>query len=85
MLITRNNDHDIQSIKHFLHTKFRTRYLRDLKFFLGIEVSRSKKDLCISQRKYCLDTLQDNGAVGVKPFIFPMQQNLKLFDFGEPF
>jgi len=39
ILITGNDDEAIQSLKRFLHTKFRIKDLGDLKYFLKIEVS----------------------------------------------
>ena len=77
------NDHiTISSLKLFLHNRFRIKYLGDLKFFLDIEVSRSKKCIFISQRKYTLEIIKDGGYLGVKPVDFPMEQNTKLFDEG---
>ncbi|BBG92512.1 RmlC-like cupins superfamily protein, partial [Prunus dulcis] len=83
ILITGNNLGAINSLKRFLHTRFRIKDLGDLKFFLGIEVSRSKKGISISQRKYTIDILKDSGFLGVRPVLFPMEQNLKLSDTGE--
>ncbi|VVA26044.1 Hypothetical predicted protein, partial [Prunus dulcis] len=80
ILITGNNLGAINSLKRFLHTRFRIKDLGDLKFFLGIEVSRSKKGISISQRKYTIDILKDSGFLGVRPVLFPMEQNLKLSD-----
>jgi len=57
--------------------------LSALKFYLGIEVSRFKKGTFISQRKYTLEIIKDDGYIGVKPVDFSMEQNTKLFDEGE--
>ncbi|CAL2245486.1 unnamed protein product [Prunus armeniaca] len=51
ILITGNDMAAINSLKQFLHTRFRIKDLGDLKLFLGIEVSRSTKGISISQRR----------------------------------
>lgn len=53
--------------------------LGDLKYFLGIEVARSKHGIFLSQRKYILDLLSETGMLGCKPVDTPIEQNHKLF------
>jgi hypothetical protein len=48
ILITGNNIESIKGLMQFLHTRFRIKDLSDLKFFLGIEIARSKKGIYIS-------------------------------------
>ncbi|CAL8993852.1 unnamed protein product [Prunus brigantina] len=48
-------------LKSFLLKHFCIKDLGDLKYFLGIEFSCSKKGIYMSQRKYALDILQDAG------------------------
>ncbi|KAK3020375.1 hypothetical protein RJ639_047240 [Escallonia herrerae] len=57
----------ITSLKKFLQTKFNTKDLGQLKYFLGIEVTRSKKGIFLSERKYVLDLLTETGKAGAKP------------------
>ncbi|KAK3032829.1 hypothetical protein RJ639_037006 [Escallonia herrerae] len=78
LLLTGNDLQEIERLKKFLLKRFRIKDLGDLKYFLGIEFSRSKKGIFMSQRKYALDILQDSGLLGVRPDKFPMEQNLKL-------
>ncbi|KAK3030681.1 hypothetical protein RJ639_035885 [Escallonia herrerae] len=78
ILLTGNDLQEIERLKKFLLKRFRIKDLGDLKYFLGIEFSRSKKGIFMSQRKYALNILQDLGLLGVRPDKFPMEQNLKL-------
>ncbi|KAL6328824.1 hypothetical protein AAG906_003841 [Vitis piasezkii] len=52
ILITGNDVNAIVALKQFLHSHFRIKDLGDLKYFLGIEVSRSKKGISISTKIY---------------------------------
>ena len=84
ILLTRNDLTEIQRVKDCLLQQFRIKDLGDLKYFLGIEFSRSKVGIYMSQRKYALDILQDTGLTGARPDKFPMEQYLKLTpDDGE--
>ncbi|XP_018842683.2 uncharacterized mitochondrial protein AtMg00810-like [Juglans regia] len=69
---------EIQQLKIFLHDKFTIKDLGQLKYFLGLEVARSKSGISLCQRKYALDILQDTDLIGSKPAAFPMESNLKL-------
>jgi len=78
IFLTGNNLQEMECLKKFLLKRFRIKDLGDLKYFLGIEFSRSKKGIFMSQRKYALDILQDSGLLAARPDKFPMEQNLKL-------
>ncbi|RVW77143.1 Retrovirus-related Pol polyprotein from transposon RE1 [Vitis vinifera] len=52
--------------------------LGSLKYFLGIEVSRSSEGIFLSQRKYALDLLQETGMSGCQPVNTPIEEGLKL-------
>ena len=43
-----------------------------LRYFLGVEVMRSKHGIFLSQRKYVLDLLSETGKLGAKPCNSPM-------------
>ncbi|KAI3754366.1 hypothetical protein L1987_54148 [Smallanthus sonchifolius] len=72
----------IRDTKAELHRRFTIKDLGTLKYFLGIEVARTKDGIVLSQRKYTLDILRDMGLEGCRPSAFPMEQGLKL-DKGE--
>ncbi|XP_014522362.1 uncharacterized protein LOC106778876 [Vigna radiata var. radiata] len=62
---------EINCIKELLHNKFRIKNLGELKYFLGLEVARSKRGIHLCQRKYALDILEETGMEGCKPFTTP--------------
>ena len=43
-----------------------------LKYFLSVEVMRSKQRILLSQRKYVLDLLSETGKLGAKPSSNPI-------------
>ena len=56
-----------------------------MKYFLGMEVARSKKGISISQRKYTMYLLDETSMISCKPIETPIEQGGKgkLFD-GDP-
>nr|KYP38661.1 Retrovirus-related Pol polyprotein from transposon TNT 1-94 [Cajanus cajan] len=78
IIITSNNDDAIFNIKQFLAQSFSIKDHGNLRYFLGIEVSRSKKGIFLCQRKYTLDILSDTGMTSCRPSDFPMEQHLRL-------
>jgi transposase InsO family protein len=78
IVITGSDKEGIQILINHLSSSFLTKDLGKLRYFLGIEVARSKTGISLSQRKYTLDILQDTGYLGSKPVATPMEPNLKL-------
>ncbi|GJR98262.1 retrovirus-related pol polyprotein from transposon TNT 1-94 [Tanacetum coccineum] len=64
VIITRNNLTKIQETKKQLDDEFSIKDLGLLKYFLGIEVAKTKNDLVLCQRKYMLDILENSGKIG---------------------
>ena len=54
----------IRVLKEKMAQEFQIKDLRILKYFLGIEVARSKQGILISQRKYVMDLLKETRLLG---------------------
>ena len=79
-MVVKGDDHDeIDCLQQHLTSEFEMKQLGDLKYFLGIEVARSKHGIFLSQRKYILDLLTETRMLGCKPVDTPIEQNHKLF------
>ena len=76
--MTRDDDVGITELKAHLQRQFQAKDLGSLKYFLGIEVARSKQGIYISQIKYALDMLEEIRMLGCKPIDTPMDPNIKL-------
>lgn len=70
--------YDINTLKSDLNNAFKIKDLDNLKYFLGLEIARSKKGIHICQRKYALDILSDCGLLGSKPLTTPMSKGTRL-------
>nr|GEU28899.1 ribonuclease H-like domain-containing protein [Tanacetum cinerariifolium] len=69
---------EINNFKQFLKTKFMIKDLGKLKYFLGIEVLETPTGACFSQRKYCLELIDEFRLLDSKPSYIPMQPNISL-------
>ena len=78
IVITCSDQDDIRKLKQHLFNHFQTKDLGKLKYFLGIEITRSNFSVVMSQRKYVLDILEEIGMLGYKHVDTPMDPNVKL-------
>lgn len=78
IIIASSDDSEVDSLKKSLTTSFKLRDLGPLKFFLGLEIARSRKGIAICQRKYILEILEESGLLACKPSNVPMDPNVKL-------
>ncbi|KAL4027606.1 hypothetical protein IC575_010776 [Cucumis melo] len=63
--------------------EFEIKDLGNMKYFLGMEVARSKEGISISQSKYNLDLLKETSMIGCRPADTPMEFNAKLGNPGD--
>ncbi|KAK8938972.1 hypothetical protein KSP39_PZI010912 [Platanthera zijinensis] len=78
IIITGDDKEEIEALKEKLAKEFEVKDLGNLKYFLGIEVARSKHGIFLSQRKYVLDLLEATGMRGCRPADTPIEANHKL-------
>jgi len=80
ILLTENDLTEIQCVKDYLLQQFHIKDLGDLKYFLGIEFSRSKVGIymsLVSTRKYFYeDTRQES--------LFTLRHTLGVHDLHQP-
>jgi len=78
IILTRDYEEELVRLKKLLAKEFEIKDLRYLKYFLGMEVARSRKGIYVSQRKYVLDLLKETGMLGCKPADTPMDSTKKI-------
>ncbi|XP_027768904.1 uncharacterized protein LOC107018765 [Solanum pennellii] len=78
MLVTGNDLELIRRTKEESHKAFKIKDLGNLKYFFGMEFSRSKKGILINQRKYALEIISETGLGGAKPAWTRLEMNEKL-------
>ncbi|XP_062102552.1 uncharacterized mitochondrial protein AtMg00810-like [Humulus lupulus] len=78
MVVTGNDLVERKALQEYLSREFEMKDLGPLKYFLGIEVSRSKKGIFLSQRKYALDLLKETGMSACQPINTLIEEGLKL-------
>ncbi|XP_019438967.1 PREDICTED: uncharacterized protein LOC109344667 [Lupinus angustifolius] len=86
LVLSGNDIHDIMMVKKHLDKLFKIKDLGNLKYFLGLEVARSKSGIILCQRKHALDILADTGFLAARPVSTPMVKTTKLHhDNTSPF
>jgi hypothetical protein len=83
MIITGDDTEEISRLQKNLASEFEMKDLGGLKYFLGIEVARSTRNIFLSQRKYVLDLLSETGMLDCKPVDTPIVQNHGLKDCAD--
>jgi hypothetical protein len=68
-----------------LEKDFALKDLRDLHYFLGIEVTKVKDGILLTQQKYAIELLQCVGMISCKPVSTPLSISEKLSAYAEDF
>ena len=78
IILTSDDINEMNRLKTSLAKEFEIKDLGALRYFLGMEVARSKKGIMVNQRKYILDLLKETGMSGCRPVETPIDPNVKL-------
>lgn len=78
MVVTKNDSAERNALQSYLSREFEMKDLGALKYFLGIEISRTDNGIFLSQSKYVLDLLWKIGMSANEPVDTPMEFGLKL-------
>ncbi|GMI67901.1 hypothetical protein HRI_000459300 [Hibiscus trionum] len=77
LLITGSDQEMMDDLKKVLNQNFKMKDLGQLKYFLGIEVLRSKEGIILNQRKYAIELIADSGLGNAKVASTPLELNEK--------
>ena len=80
IILTGDHVTEMDRLKKSLALEFEIKDLGSLRYFLGMEVARSKRGIVVSQRKYILDLLKETGMSGCRSADTPIDPNQKLGD-----
>ncbi|XP_038889313.1 uncharacterized mitochondrial protein AtMg00810-like [Benincasa hispida] len=75
-----NDSIEIDKLKQKMAEEFGIKDLGNLRYFLGMEVARSKEGISVSKRKYTLDLLREIGMTRCKPTDTPVEVNNNLVE-----
>ena len=78
IIVTGNDEKEKEALKNHLAKEFDIKDLERLKYFLGIEVARSRQGIFISQQKYVVDLLKETSKLACKPASTLIDPNHKL-------
>lgn len=73
MILTGDNTTEMERLKKCVATEFEVKNLKQMRYFLEMEVAKSKKGISVSQRQYILDLLTEIDMQGCKPSNTPIE------------
>jgi len=78
MIVTRNNEEEMNVFKKNMMKKFEMSDLGNLTYFLGIKFVMNSQGVLIHQRKYAQDVLKRFNMLNCKPISTPVDTRVKL-------
>ena len=85
IIVTGNDEKELSNLKEKFFQAFDMKYLGILSNFLGMEVTYSEDNICLSQQRYILNILTETGFLDCKPALTPIDPNSKLsLNEGDP-
>lgn len=81
IILTGDDKVELQKLKKTLATEFEIKDLGQLRYFLGMEIARTKRGISISQRKYTLDLLEETGMLECKSAESPTETSIKILSW----
>ena len=78
MILTEDYLVEMRRVKEQLALEFEIKDLRNLRYFLGMEVARNRSGIYVSQRKYVINFLKEIGMLGYKLVNTPVDPSVKL-------
>ena len=78
IIVTGDDVCELSKLKKLLAAEFEVKDLGNLRYFLGMEVARTRNGIAVTQRKYIMDLLKETGLLGCKPVSTPIDPNVKL-------
>nr|XP_016434560.1 PREDICTED: uncharacterized mitochondrial protein AtMg00810-like [Nicotiana tabacum] len=78
LLLTSSSKVLIDEAEIVLHQEFKVKDLGELRYFLGIEVIRSKHGILLNHKKYTLELIFEMGISVAKPAVTPLEVNQRL-------
>ena len=72
IILTRDIEEEIGKFKSFLGHEFEIKDLGNFKYFLRMEIARSKMGIVVSPHKYVLNLLKETSMLGCKPADIPI-------------
>ena len=61
-----------------MHSEFEMSMMRELNYFLGLQIKQTKDGIFVNQSKYVMDLLKKFDMEDVKPISTPMSSSTKL-------